>query len=57
MDQFTNREDGRQVTTAKRGLHDHIRAKQDRTVHGSKQQMRKPSESCAASTEDFEKAN
>ena len=44
------------MTTAKPGLYANIRAKKERIAHGSKEQMRKPSEPGAPSTEDFEKS-
>jgi hypothetical protein len=44
------------MTTAKPGLYANIHAKQDRIAHGSKEHMRKPSDTGAPSTKDFEKS-
>lgn len=44
------------MTTAKPGLYANIHAKQERIAHGSKEQMRKPSEPGAPSAEDFKKS-
>jgi len=44
------------MTTVKPGLYANIHAKQDRIAHGSKEQMRKPSEPGAPRKDDFEKA-
>jgi len=53
---FADREEGRQMTTAKPGLYANIRAKKERIAHGSKEHMRKASEPGGPSTEDFEKS-
>ncbi|MBC7547098.1 MAG: hypothetical protein H7224_00425 [Polaromonas sp.] len=44
------------MTTAKAGLYANIHAKQERIAHGSKEQMRKPGDKDAPSTQDFEKS-
>ena len=44
------------MTTAKPGLYANIHAKQDRIAHGSKEHMRKPSDTGAPSAKDFEKS-
>jgi len=44
------------MTTAKPGLYANIHAKQERIAHGSKEHMRKASDSAAPSSADFEKS-